>query len=67
MPYSQMFKYKMIQKMIGLDAISATALSKKIDVPLDTFRMAAKSRNRFIVCLSEPTEWKYAHDPQNTQ
>jgi len=25
MPYSQMFKHKMIQKMIGSDAISATA------------------------------------------
>ncbi len=27
MPYSQMFKHKMIQKMIGSDAISATAMS----------------------------------------
>ena len=36
MPYSQMFKHKMIQKMIGSDAISATALSKQIDVPQAT-------------------------------
>ncbi len=36
MPYSQMFKHKMIQKMIGPDAISATALSKQIDVPQST-------------------------------
>ncbi|VAW34637.1 hypothetical protein MNBD_DELTA04-1663 [hydrothermal vent metagenome] len=33
MPYSQMFKYKMIQKMIGPDALSATALAKQVDVP----------------------------------
>ena len=36
MPYSQMFKHKMIQKMIGPDAISATALSKQVDVPQAT-------------------------------
>jgi len=36
MPYSQMFKNKMIQKMTGPDAISATALSKQIDVPQAT-------------------------------
>jgi transposase-like protein len=31
-----MFKHKMIQKMIGPDAISATTLSKQIDVPQST-------------------------------
>ena len=36
MPYSQMFKHKMIQKMTGPDAISAGALSKQIDVPQST-------------------------------
>jgi len=36
MPYSLMFKHKMIQKMTGPDAISATALSKRIDVPQST-------------------------------
>ena len=36
MPFSQMFKHKMIQKMIGPDAISATALSKQVDVPQST-------------------------------
>lgn len=36
MPYSKMFKNKMIQEMTGPDAISATALSKQIDVPQAT-------------------------------
>jgi len=36
MPYSQMFKRKMIQKMTGPDPISATALSKQVDVPQST-------------------------------
>ena len=36
MPYSQMFKHKVIKKMIGPDAISATALSKQVDVPQST-------------------------------
>jgi transposase-like protein len=31
-----MFKHKMIRKMIGPDAISATALSKQVDVPQAT-------------------------------
>ena len=32
MPYSEAFKRKMVQKMTGPDAISATALSKQVDV-----------------------------------
>jgi len=36
MHYSDMFKNKMIQKMTGPDAISATALSKQVDVPQST-------------------------------
>ena len=36
MPYSDMFKRKMVQKMTGPDAISATALSKQVDVPQTT-------------------------------
>ena len=32
MQYSDMFKNAMIQKMTGPDAISATALSKQVDV-----------------------------------
>jgi transposase len=36
MPYSDMFKRKMIQKMTGPDAITATALSKQVDVPQTT-------------------------------
>ena len=36
MPYSQMFKHKVIKKMIGPNAISATALSKQVDVPQST-------------------------------
>jgi transposase-like protein len=36
MPYSDMFKTAMIQKMVGPDAISASALSKKIEVPQAT-------------------------------
>lgn len=36
MPYSKMFKHKMIQKMIGPDALSATALAKQVDVPQAT-------------------------------
>ena len=36
MQYSDMFKNKMIQKMTGPDAISATALSKQVDVPQST-------------------------------
>ena len=36
MPYSQIFKHKMIQKMTGPDALSATTLSKQVDVPQPT-------------------------------
>lgn len=36
MHYSEMFKCKMIQKMTGPDAISATALSKQVEVPQST-------------------------------
>lgn len=36
MRYSNMFKNAMIQKMTGPEAVSATALSKKIDVPQPT-------------------------------
>jgi len=36
MPYSDMFKNSMIQKMTGPGAISATALSKHVDVPQAT-------------------------------
>jgi transposase len=36
MPYSDMFKRKMVQKMAGPDALSATALSKEVDVPQST-------------------------------
>lgn len=32
MPYSDMFKRKMIQRMTGTQALSASALSKKVDV-----------------------------------
>jgi Cu/Ag efflux pump CusA len=34
--YNETFKCKMIQKMTGPDAISANALSKKVDVPQAT-------------------------------
>ena len=36
MPYSDLFKNAMIQKMTGPAAISATALSKQVDVPQTT-------------------------------
>ena len=36
MQYSDMFKNKMIQKMTGPEAISATALSGQVDVPQST-------------------------------
>jgi len=36
MPYPNMFKNAMIQKMTGPDAISASALSKLVDVPQST-------------------------------
>ena len=36
MQYSDMFKNAMIQKMSGPDAISATALSKQVNVPQST-------------------------------
>ena len=36
MQYTDMFKNAMIQKMAGPDAISASALSKKVDVPQAT-------------------------------
>jgi len=68
MPYSQMFKHKMIQKMIGSDAISATALSKQIDVPQTTLSTwLRKRRNQFMLCRCKPTQWKYDHGPENAQ
>ena len=36
MPYSDMFKRKMVQRLSGPDAISASALSKQVDVPQST-------------------------------
>ena len=36
MPYSDMFKQAMIQKMSGPDPVSATALSKQVNVPQST-------------------------------
>ena len=36
MPYSEKFKRKMVQKLTGTNAISATALSKEVDVPQTT-------------------------------
>lgn len=36
MPYSENFKRKMIQKLTGPDAVSATALSKQVDVSQTT-------------------------------
>ena len=36
MPYSDMFKRKMIQRLTGPNAISAWALSKQVDVPQTT-------------------------------
>ena len=36
MPYSDMFKRKMVQRLSGPDAISARALSKQVDVPQTT-------------------------------
>lgn len=36
MPYSEMYKRKMIQKLCGPDAISACALSKEVDVSQTT-------------------------------
>lgn len=36
MPYSEMFKRKMIQRMTGPYALSASALSKKVDVSQQT-------------------------------
>jgi len=36
MPYSDMFKRKMVQKLTGPDAVSASALSKQVDVPQTT-------------------------------
>lgn len=36
MPYSDMFKRKMIQRLSGPEAVSATALSQQVDVPQAT-------------------------------
>ncbi len=70
MPYSQMFKHKMIQKMIGPDAISATALSKQIDVPqatlstwlrkagISSFYVVANPRNgNMTMAPKTPNDW----------
>jgi transposase len=47
MPYSEMFKRKMIQKLTGPHAISATALSKQVDVSQPT--LSKWLRNASIV------------------
>ena len=36
MPYSEMFKRKMVQRLSGPEPVSATALSKQVDVPQAT-------------------------------
>ncbi|MGD9209797.1 MAG: hypothetical protein PVI90_03425 [Desulfobacteraceae bacterium] len=47
MPYSEMFKRKLLQKLTSPNALSASALLKQVDVPLaNPVKMAAKNRNR---------------------
>lgn len=72
MPYSEMFKRKMIQKLCGPDAISAYALSKQVDVPQTTLskwlRMAGimpsfefpsnmNDTMRYPVTHKRPNDW----------
>ena len=70
MPYSQMFKHKMIQKMTGPDALSATALSKQVDVPqstlskwlrkagiYSTYAFPNPQKGNMIMAAKTPNEW----------
>ncbi len=69
MQYTPMFKNAMIQKMSGPDAISATALSKQIDVPQPT--LSAWLRNAamgpsfaFLNNTHEHTQMAPINDPK---
>ena len=59
MPYSDMFKRKMVQRLSGPDAISASALSKQVDVPQST--LSKWLRNAGIKPLSVNGREKVSH------
>ena len=68
MPYSQMFKDKMIQEMTGPDALSATALSKKVDVPQATLsKWLRKAGIDSSYVYQNSPDGIDARGPENTQ
>ena len=58
MEYPNMFKSSMIRKMTGTDAISATALSKEVDVPQPTL---SRWLRRAGICTSHVSNNAYEY------
>jgi transposase-like protein len=69
MPYSEKFKRKMVQKLAGPNAISATALSKEVDVSQTT--LSKWLRNAGVAPHAEypknPTRTRSAMSPERPE
>lgn len=59
MPYSEMFKRKMIQKMTGANPLSASALSRQVDVPQSTL-------SRWLRKVGTQSSFTYPCKPNDT-
>jgi transposase-like protein len=59
MPYSDMFKRKMVQRMSGPEAIPATALAKQVDVPQTTL-------SKWLRLAGAKTAYVFPNDPQRS-
>jgi transposase-like protein len=56
MPYSEVFKRKMVQRMCGPEALSATALAKQVDVPQTTL-------SKWLRLAGQKPAYVYPNDP----
>lgn len=56
MPYSEKFKSRMIQRLTGRNALSATALSREVGVPQPTLSLWLRRARSFPSMGSEPNE-----------
>jgi transposase len=59
MPYSDMFKRKMVQRMSGPEALSATALSRQVDVPQATL-------SKWLRLAGEGAAYVFPNDPNRS-
>jgi transposase-like protein len=60
MPYSEKFRRKMVQKLTGPNALSATALSKEVDVPQTTL-------SKWLRNAGVTPRFEYPNNPAKTR